>query len=124
MKRCPECRRDYSDDTLLYCLEDGVVLVQGTVPVSMGEMEEPATAILSGSRPVGIAPGLPSATDPSESRTAFLQPTATAVRPQAFDRRLLAIPLLLVILVPGAFFGYRYFAPAKQIDSIAVMPFV
>ncbi len=44
MKRCPECRRDYYDDTLLYCLEDGNALVQGSVP----SPDEPATAILSG----------------------------------------------------------------------------
>ncbi|MBK9214180.1 MAG: tetratricopeptide repeat protein [Chloracidobacterium sp.] len=41
MKRCPECRKDYVDDTLLYCLDDGTSLVQGTVT------DEPATAILS-----------------------------------------------------------------------------
>ena len=29
MKRCPECRRDYYDDTLLYCLEDGNALLEG-----------------------------------------------------------------------------------------------
>jgi len=29
MKRCPECRRDYYDDTLLYCLDDGNALVEG-----------------------------------------------------------------------------------------------
>ncbi|MBK9214182.1 MAG: hypothetical protein IPM59_01055 [Chloracidobacterium sp.] len=43
MKRCPECRRDYIDDSLLYCLEDGVALVQGSVP----SPDEPQTAILS-----------------------------------------------------------------------------
>jgi hypothetical protein len=42
MKRCPECRRDYYDETLLYCLEDGVALVQGSVPSHEG----PATEIL------------------------------------------------------------------------------
>ncbi len=31
MKRCPECRRDYLDDSLSYCLEDGSPLVQGVV---------------------------------------------------------------------------------------------
>ena len=41
MKRCPECRKDYLDDSLLYCLDDGTALVQGTVT------DEPATAILS-----------------------------------------------------------------------------
>ena len=27
MKRCPECRRDYYDDSLLYCLDDGSALL-------------------------------------------------------------------------------------------------
>src|SRR4051794_5707019 len=29
MKRCPECRRDYYDETLLYCLDDGSSLLDG-----------------------------------------------------------------------------------------------
>ena len=29
MKRCPECRRDYYDDSLLYCLDDGTALLEG-----------------------------------------------------------------------------------------------
>lgn len=44
MKRCPECTKDYLDDSLLYCLDDGTPLVQGTVS------DEPQTAILSGDR--------------------------------------------------------------------------
>src|SRR5688500_9495596 len=44
MKRCPECRKDYRDDSLLYCLDDGAALVQGSVT------DEPATAIISGDR--------------------------------------------------------------------------
>ena len=31
---------------------------------------------------------------------------------------------LLAVIVLGGFFGYKYFTPAKQIESIAVMPFV
>ncbi|HVF46161.1 MAG TPA: tetratricopeptide repeat protein [Pyrinomonadaceae bacterium] len=50
MKRCPECRRDYYDDTLLYCLDDGNALLEG--PASM---DEPATAILS--EPGAVATG-------------------------------------------------------------------
>ncbi len=46
MKRCPECRKDYLDDSLLYCLDDGRMLVQGSVT------DEPATAILSEPRAV------------------------------------------------------------------------
>ncbi len=44
MKRCPECRRDYYDDTLLYCLDDGSALLDGPASV-----DEPATAILHSS---------------------------------------------------------------------------
>ena len=43
MKRCPECRRDYYDDSLLYCLDDGSALLDGRASV-----DEPATAMLSG----------------------------------------------------------------------------
>ncbi|MEP6703272.1 MAG: DPP IV N-terminal domain-containing protein [Acidobacteriota bacterium] len=44
MKRCPECRRDYYDETLLYCLDDGTALLEG--PTSLdGDLR---TAILSG----------------------------------------------------------------------------
>ncbi|MEO8574441.1 MAG: hypothetical protein ABI481_10765, partial [Pyrinomonadaceae bacterium] len=44
MKRCPECRRDYYDETLLYCLDDGTALLEG--PSSgAGDLR---TAILSG----------------------------------------------------------------------------
>jgi Tol biopolymer transport system component len=46
MKRCPECRRDYYDDSMLYCLDDGTALLEG--PASG---DEAATAILSGRRP-------------------------------------------------------------------------
>lgn len=45
MKRCPECRRDYYDETLLYCLDDGTALLEG--PAN----EEPVTAILHSAVP-------------------------------------------------------------------------
>lgn len=41
MKRCPECRRDYYDDSLLYCLDDGSALLEGPAPA-----DEPVTALL------------------------------------------------------------------------------
>jgi TolB-like protein/Flp pilus assembly protein TadD len=124
MKRCPECRRDYYDDTLSFCLEDGTPLVYGVSP------DEPATAILS--EPPAVAGGLTRSVEEAEANTAILQPPATAGgsdpyidRPRGFDKRLLALPLLLAIIVPGGFFGYRYFKPAasEQINSIAVLPF-
>jgi TolB-like protein/Tfp pilus assembly protein PilF len=103
-----------------FCLDDGSELLFGPASV-----DEPATAILS--EPAAIAGGLTGATDESELKTAILQPPATAggsdsVR--SFDKRLLLAPIALAVIVLGGFFGYRYFSPAKQIESIAVMPFV
>jgi serine/threonine-protein kinase len=46
MKRCPECRRDYYDDSLLYCLDDGSALLEGPASNS-SPSDEPATAIMS-----------------------------------------------------------------------------
>ena len=136
MKRCPECRRDYYDDTLLYCLEDGVQLVQGSVPVSQTVADEPATAILHTTDAVGDAPTREQIR--TTDQTAILHAGAEAeprkslgelTEKQSFSANRAAKPLmaigLAVILLVGGFVGYRYFGPnAKQIESIAVMPFV
>src|SRR4030095_4926641 len=63
MKRCPECRRDYYDDSLLYCLDDGSALLEG--PASM---DEPATAIFP--EPPKSAGGNEPATRPQIHTTA------------------------------------------------------
>jgi TolB-like protein/tetratricopeptide (TPR) repeat protein len=46
MKRCPDCLRDYYDQTLLYCLDDGNALVEGPAPtweLTTVIMSEPAS---------------------------------------------------------------------------------
>lgn len=117
MKRCPQCGREY-DNTMMFCLDDGSELLYG--PASM---DEPATAILLETE------------SPNEAATrAQIQMTdQTAVLPtgtgdiatrKSFDKRLLFAPLALAVIVFGGFFGYRYITPDKQIESIAVMPFV
>ncbi len=122
MKRCPECRRDYYDDTLAFCLEDGTPLIQGSVPAPLEPSDEPMTAILHETAP------------PNDPVTvAHIQTTEqTAVFPsgianpekKGFDKRLLLAPLAVAIIALSGFIAYRYLSPAKQIESIAVMPFV
>ncbi|MEQ1646355.1 MAG: hypothetical protein ABL959_23080, partial [Pyrinomonadaceae bacterium] len=122
MKRCSECRRDYYDDTLLYCLDDGNALLEGPATASTGD--EPATAILS--VPPAIAGGLTGATDETDVKTAILKPPATA---GGSDSRRAAKPLaalvVAVLVLVGGFLGYRYFSigGSSAINSIAVMPF-
>ena len=103
MKRCPECRRDYYDETLLYCLDDGTALLEG--PSS----EEGETAILS-------SEGATRVWDESHERVARPAPAALG----------LIIGLLGIVgvtaLVVGVYFYYGRSGP--QINSIAVLPFV
>jgi len=132
MKRCPECRRDYYDDTLLYCLDDGNALLEGPAA-----LDEQSTAILPA--PGGIAAGRPA----SESPTRAQINTADASIPRSgaeekptlsgstekrsfFARR--AKPLIAALVgaavLVGGYFGYKYLSSARQIESIAILPFV
>ncbi len=142
MKRCPECRRDYYDDTLLYCLDDGNALLEGPASGS-GTGDEPATAILS--EPGAIATGFRGGEDHTRQfvhttdETAILQTGAVAEpqknlgdaveKQQSFSANRATKPLALlvvaVLILVGGFFGYRYFQPAGSgtINSIAVLPF-
>ncbi|MEO6049767.1 MAG: hypothetical protein ABIP78_00335, partial [Pyrinomonadaceae bacterium] len=81
MKRCPECRRDYYDETLLYCLDDGNALLDG--PASG---DEPATAILS--EPAVDRDSRTGRVSPSESPTRAQVNTTgqTAVLPSESSR--------------------------------------
>ena len=121
MKRCPECRRDYYDETLLYCLDDGTALLDGP-----SSKDEPATAVF----------GLPSSgsTLRGDEATRILNTETVEVRPPeggtpnaslSFDKRLLLAPIALALIVLAGFAGYRYLATAavEQINSIAVLPF-
>ena len=110
MKRCPECRRDYYDETLLYCLDDGAALLEGPSSV-----DEPATAVM-----------------PSEGKTRALGGSSaeqvappTAALSRAGKRYLLATVLgvsLIAALCAGFYFYYQ--PSASRINSIAVLPFV
>ncbi len=122
MKRCPECRRDYYDDTLAFCLEDGTALIQGAVPAPIGSSDEPQTAILHETAPPSCA--LTVAQIHTTERTAVF-PSGISEKPkESFDKRLFLAPIALALIMLGVFSAYRYLAPAKQIESIAVMPFV
>jgi TolB-like protein/Tfp pilus assembly protein PilF len=119
MKRCPECRRDYYDETLLYCLDDGNALLEGP-----SSADEPKTAILSAFDAESEA-ATRAQIHTTEKTAAPPLGVADGSRRKSFDKRLLAMPLALIVILFAGFFGYRYFgSSSKQIESIAVMPFV
>lgn len=119
MKRCPECGREY-DNTMMFCLDDGAELLYG--PAS----DEPATAILLPTDVPGEAQTR--AQIDTTGQTAILRPGVGAELPGKVggrQRQLAVVGITAVVLIAG-FFGYRYFSSvnSKQIESIAVMPFV
>ena len=143
MKRCPECRRDYYDETLLYCLDDGNALLDGPrhssePPASAGGPfgDEPKTAILRSTDLPGEA-AIRARTNTTD-HTAIL-PGGTEAGPQSKLRgpskkesifaKTAAKPLAMlaaaVLVLVGGFFGYRYLSAmsSDQINSIAVLPF-
>ena len=124
MKRCPECRRDYYDDTLSFCLDDGMPLLDG--PATEDEL---ATAILT--KPAAVQPS----TGNDESQTRIFDRTTSDLdghrnerQPhQASKQNSIIAGILGVVLVTAlGVGGYMYYGrgSSKQIGSIAVMPFV
>ncbi len=126
MKRCPECWRDYTDDTLNFCLEDGMPLVYGV------SADEPATAILSGLE--AIVTKTPQSESPTRVQVNTNAPNSVlssallgAVNRSGtpLQKRYLLSLALALLLITGAYFAYKNFKSAggPQIESIAVMPF-
>jgi len=110
MKHCPECNRNYADPTLSFCLQDGAPLVFGSAS------QDPATAILTSEAATQVHTN----NDASKSENRDL--------PVSNSKRSAVIAAAIGLLVLGAmvigaywFYGGR---SLKQIDSIAVMPFV
>jgi TolB-like protein/Flp pilus assembly protein TadD len=116
MKRCPQCRRAYPDDTLSYCLDDGVQLVYGP------DDPDPETAILT------TPPTSESATRTFETPPS-VQSSDSAIDPflqtRSSKKTILIAFFGVVLLALLGMAGYRYLrpSPSKEINSIAVLPF-
>ena len=109
MRLCPKCRREYMDDTLAFCLDDGSLLLDG--PGS-----ESATAIFGEN---DLKPRLPVERPGTTPRDTGRAPIPTW-------QRTVLLGLAAVLVGAAAFALYRYLAPptAERIESIAVLPFV
>src|SRR5437763_771496 len=126
MKRCPQCGREY-DLTMSFCLDDGSELLYGPAlsePLASeeGQHDEPPTAVLYDAK--GSSPAATRVETRTTEPTAVLPPDTAEVQKHRFDKRLVAVPFMLAIVVLCVFLGYRYFGSSgKKINSIAVLPF-
>jgi TolB-like protein/Tfp pilus assembly protein PilF len=140
MKRCHECGREY-DNTMMFCLDDGTELLYGPAKSEPGVVatgfpsDEPQTAILHSTAAPGEA--RTRAQIYTTEHTAILSTGAEAEpressggvsEKHSFFANRAAKPVIAAVVavavLVGGFFGYKYLSPAKQVESIAVMPFV
>ena len=103
MKRCPECSRDYTDETLNFCLDDGSPLVDG--PTSK---DAAATAILSVHETEPATQTFPSPRSKDAGASLDTVPNATIRN---------AVVAVLAIVVVAAF-GYGVYRNAFQEKSV------
>ncbi|MBK6725002.1 MAG: hypothetical protein IPG58_17575 [Acidobacteria bacterium] len=143
MKKCPECGRNYNDDSMSF------VSMTARVALRPGIRSGLSGAIATGfpatnrkprycTRPAAPGEAPTSCTDPyngtdccPSSRSggrASRRILSGLSEKQSLSANQAAKPLICgvvaVVVLVGGFFGYKYFAPTKQIESIAVMPFV
>jgi hypothetical protein len=114
MKRCPECRRIYEDETLNFCLDDGARLIDASRP-----NDEPSTVFISAheTEPATMRLGSPSLSGPTSQRSIQV----------ASKRSSLIAAILGIIVVTALGLGsYLYYGRGStaQIESIAVLPFI
>ena len=126
MKRCPKCRRDYFDDSLVYCLDDGTRLLEGPAKSEAAG----STRLEDDELPTEI---IPQAIPSNEAVTRTLgngSPTRESLEthsdasPRAKLIGALSVGLLIVGLLSAAAYYYYGRSTGTQVESIAVMPFV
>jgi len=141
MKRCPQCNRVESDETLKFCRSDGAVLVEDA---SVSDQFS-ATRVLPSS-PTGGTQVVPTDPGHAEAITSGLKPakqpkletdepgsSSRSIGSGFFITRLklrktVAILAGALLITAAAVFFYSYFTHSSKsgatIDSIAVLPFV
>jgi TolB-like protein/Flp pilus assembly protein TadD len=129
MKRCPQCNRVETDETLAFCRNDGTSLVSDSLPPG----GEAGTVRLGGTATESETSILPHVTNVNVSRStgpttvlpiaAIQSGTRELTKPK---RNWVVIAFVVVVAVMSSIGGYFYFTRRGQstIQSIAVMPFV
>jgi TolB-like protein/Tfp pilus assembly protein PilF len=128
MKRCPQCNRVETDDSLVFCRTDGTALVSDSPSIS----DEAGTARLGSTATEIETSILPQTTAANVSRSTG----PTTVLPQQHipgttrdlsksNRKAFVIALIAgVVVVAIIVSGYLYFRKSNRaIESIAVLPF-
>jgi TolB-like protein/Flp pilus assembly protein TadD len=122
MKKCPQCGRDYTDDTLSFCLDDGASLLDG--PASMdGPRTEMLPDPVAGVEAQTRTFESPQSTDETKL---FTGPTPLAPAKARSPKKTIfaAVAGVLVVAAVAAGIFWKFGSGnTRKIQAIAVMPF-
>jgi Tol biopolymer transport system component len=106
MKRCPECRRDYYDDSLMYCLDDGSALLEGPRGAEAPtEIFEPSSLGRHGESQTKVYP------PPTE--TLRQRQAETASWRKLNKKSFIAVVVVVILFSGGGYLAYRYYTSVK-----------
>ncbi|MEO6334873.1 MAG: hypothetical protein ABIO91_07825 [Pyrinomonadaceae bacterium] len=110
MKRCPECRRSYTDETLNFCLDDGAALLDG--PGSF----EPQTSVL----PLETNEAVTRHQRTQTAKTAILTSPSREEKVEPRSPRAIGAVIGLVLVAAGAlgYGGYRLYSNARPATAL------
>ena len=123
MKRCPQCHRVETDDTLAFCRVDGSPLAENSSEVETSLLPH---AVTDPGHARSTAPTTVLPQSEAQSATRELKDIDSPRRHVASTRNSLIAGAIGVVLVTALGVGsyLKYGRSAKPISSIAVMPFV
>jgi TolB-like protein/Tfp pilus assembly protein PilF len=135
MKRCPVCRRVYSDEALKFCAKDGATLAPADsadpttlTPASVRDEDATSTKILDVHATDASARAstihLPEGATTGRLTTGRLKPTVGAKTAGGGRRLAIVLALLASVAAAVGFYFYRHASNTEvAIESIAVLPF-
>lgn len=115
MKQCPRCNRNYADEALSYCLEDGAVLVKKYDPEATLINPNPPAPVVP---PTVAYPGTPVTTPMQTPGPAPAVPAPTARRRSPWAVGALVLVALAVSLTIGGFIFQRSNTPSSASPSL------
>jgi TolB protein len=110
MKRCPECRRDYYDDELRFCLDDGTALLEGPSSESSRTETLPADSLPSEAR---TKVHVTKATGDTVASVSSAEYIVTEIK----RHRTASIAGAAVLLAVIGVLGYSYLRGGKVLDK-------
>src|SRR5215510_6773064 len=139
MKRCPQCNRVETDETLKFCRSDGAVLIDDSSPSDQFSATKVLPSSPTGGTQVvptdpghadvitaGLKPAMEPGVQAGELRSASHLNLSDSFVTRIKRHKTGAIIIAALVIAIGAVFFYFYEARSSNptIDSIAVLPFV